>query len=100
MNIQNAARKLLYEPWRQQTHVSGEAYKIDLALLQRRGYFAVMLFAVFALGWNDLRFESELASDFKSGSIGAIGDYDCNSCVRNLSRSYVLRDRLEVRTAP
>ena len=55
MNIQNAPRKLLHEPGREQAHVSGQADQIDFVLLQRGDDFAIVLFARLALGRNDQR---------------------------------------------
>jgi hypothetical protein len=45
MDIENSTRKLLHEPRREQPHISGQADQIDVILLQRRHYLAVMLLA-------------------------------------------------------
>ena len=53
MDIQNAPRKLLHEPGREQAHISSQANEVDLVLLQGVYNFAIVFFALFALGRNN-----------------------------------------------
>ena len=52
VNVQNAPRKLLHEPGREQTHVAGQADQIHITLVQRRNHFAVVFLTLFTLGGN------------------------------------------------
>src|SRR5712692_4379520 len=99
MDVQDLARKLAHEPGREQAHVSGKADQINFMLLQRGDYFAVVLFAGLSFGRNNESFESQPQRGFKPSRIGAIGNYDPDAGVLNLSRGDVLCDDLEVRPA-
>ena len=78
MNIQDASRKLLHEPGREQAHVSRQANQIDVVLLQGGYDFAIVLFALLAFGRDDHRSEAELARDLDSAGVGLVGDDDCD----------------------
>src|SRR5205085_3643356 len=43
MNVQDALRKLLNEPRREQAHISGEANQVNVILLEHSNHFGIVL---------------------------------------------------------
>ena len=90
MDIQNAPRKLLHEPGREQAHISSQANEVDLVLPQGGYNFAIVFFALFALGRNNHRGQTESAGRFNSAGVKFVGDDDGDAGARNLSRGHIL----------
>src|SRR4051812_14936556 len=99
MNIEDALRKLLYKPGREQSHVPGQANQINFMLFQRGDNFAVMLFPCLAFGRNRQSGQSQAACDFEPTGISFIGDDYSNPRIGDFSRGYIPGDGLEVRAA-
>src|SRR5437868_2279921 len=100
MDIENSPRKLLYEPRRQQTHVSGETDHFHSVIFQGRDDFAIMLLARLALRWNDESFQPALPGGRNPWRICLVRDDDSDSRVRNAGRVNTIGDRHKIRAAP
>src|SRR6476646_6417112 len=99
MDIQNTPRKLLHEPGREQAHISSQANEVDLVLPQGVYNFAIVFFALFALGRNNHRGQTESAGRFNSAGVKFVGDDDGDASARNLSRGHGACDGFEVGAA-
>ena len=72
MDIQNAVRKMLHKPRRQQPHIAREADQFDAVIFQRGHNFAVVLLARLALRRNDQRIQPALSRSRDPGCIGLV----------------------------
>src|SRR5262249_20132317 len=97
MNIQNTVRKLRHEVVAQQVHNPTQADQINLLLVQNGDDLAVVRFALQAFRWNQPRIEATLLRFLQTLRVRAVGDYDGDLSVRNLSAGDVVRNRHEVR---
>src|ERR1700728_387648 len=99
MNIQNALRKLLHKPAREQPNISRKADQFYSVLLERGDNLAIVLLPQLAFRWNDDRVQPPLSCGSNSGCVRLVGDDDCDSGIRNAARIYAVRDSDEVRPA-
>ena len=99
MDVQNFAGKLLHEPGGEQAHVSGQADEVDFMIPERADDFAIVLFAGLAFRRNDKGSQAALAGGGDAGSVGLVGDDNCDAGVGDAARDYAVGDGDEVGAA-
>lgn len=76
MDVEDALREGLDEAGREQAHVSGEAYVVDVVGAEGGDDFFVVLGALAAVGLDGEGFKAALACGFEAGRVGFVGDDD------------------------
>src|SRR5580692_563639 len=99
MNVKDTPGELLYEPWRQQTHVPRKTDDVNLVFLKRCHDFTIVLDSVSILRRNYQRGKPQPASGFNATCILQIGNNDGDPRVPNAPSGNILGNGLEFRAA-
>src|ERR1700726_565913 len=99
MNIQDALRKALYEVWRQQAHVTGQANQINLVFAQNRNDLAIVSFTLKPARRDDLRGNPSCVGTLNSLRAFSIGDNKSDVRIWNSARGNAIREGLKIRAA-
>src|SRR5579859_1508200 len=99
MDVEHTLRKRSEKNRGEQTHVTCKAHEINFVLAQASNNRGIVFGAFQTLPWNNMRVQPTLLCSLNARDMWLIRDDNRDLGSGNLSRSYIVGDGNEVRTA-